>query len=68
LTSTRDAGLTDLFHYQLLDRLPLSSYVRRARLRFGPTSGRRASIGGRVEMGFVIAGLLEEESPRGGGR
>ena len=35
LTSTRDAGLTELFHAQILGRLPLPQSVRRARLRFG---------------------------------
>jgi hypothetical protein len=35
LTSTRDAGLMELFHAQTLGRLPLPQSVRRARLRFG---------------------------------
>jgi hypothetical protein len=35
LTSTRDIGLMDLFHKQVLGRLPLPQSVRRAKLRFG---------------------------------
>jgi hypothetical protein len=58
--STRDESLKKLFHYQLLDSLPLDDGVRKARLRFGTTSARRPSIGGRMELGFMWARKVEE--------
>lgn len=43
LTSTRDMGLTDLFHEQRLGRLPLPDEIRHTQLRFGRM--RRGGLG-----------------------
>jgi hypothetical protein len=39
LTSTRDMGLTDLFHEQRLGRLPLPDEIKNTKLKFGKTRG-----------------------------
>jgi len=55
LAATRHISLTGLFHYEVVGRLPLSKKVREARLSFGNVSGRRGSLGGTAEQGFVLA-------------
>ncbi|KAG0646652.1 hypothetical protein D0Z07_7475 [Hyphodiscus hymeniophilus] len=39
LTSTRDMGLTDLFHEQRLGRMPLPEEIQKTKLRFGRMKG-----------------------------
>jgi hypothetical protein len=55
LAATRDISLTELFHYEVVGRLPLSKRVRKTLLSFGNVGGRRGSLGGTAEQGFVTA-------------
>src|SRR4051812_33980140 len=50
LAATRDQSLTNLFHYEIVGRLPLSKNVKEALVKFGYTTGRRGSLGGKAEM------------------
>lgn len=61
LAATRHRSLTDLFHYEIVGRLPLSDAVKNAFVKFGDIGARRGSLGGKAALGFKTALDDDEE-------
>jgi hypothetical protein len=63
LAATRDDSLTELFHYEIVGRLPLSRKVQRTLVQFGFTGAgeRRGSLGGKAALGFTNLRELKKD-------